>query len=588
MQFNHENELDAEFKRYLKIMRPYLGQLDDQNTIDVCEKWIQRLTNCSDSEKIARNKYIFYLCYQLARGQLEKPFIDSPPNDSLPGFSTPAFSIGSETSSELECLVVEPDEENTNIWMNSKVRSMSVTDYISRDRNRSYSMDSNELKKSVESLKRKHEHASNLQKNNMFSRRHSLSTNNSTIGLKNCYEQRTHNVIKKLRDIKKQNFLLNCELKAFRKEANNRITTECDDYSDFEQKIYRVDNSTSICFDCGENNVSYQNKMEELQESLHKMVQTIEKQQEIIKYFDGMKKNDIAQLTANHNFEIIKLKSKLGETNEMKAVDLHFTKSQVDELITKKETDFNEIIRKKDEIIEEKDKKILENEFKIKKLEETLLEQKNKIESLTGNNDNADDIKIRAQYLEKQLAKMEKARHKNSKMLQAKLVLLQREKHLSECSLQLQLVKQRAQISSELVDESQIELQTALNKLENKYKHIVGNVQIAAIKRRVQDQMTLEALLQTTITTKNENNAHQSKFHYDKSNNNQSFIPGNSKNTNKDVTDTYESEIASLFHNDHEEHTANNRSFESQSPKYCLKSEQLHDFFEKIVLPQKE
>lgn len=143
----------------------------------------------------------------------------------------------------------------------------------------------------------------------------------------------------------------------------------------------------------------------------------------------------------------------------------------------------------KDEIIKSKEMEIL----RLNKTIEELETQYNKVIPQKS-----------TQKLEKRIRKIEKSSNKYFKALENKLLNIQREKHSNECSLQIQLVKEKAQIVSEITDGNRTEMVKALEKLENKYKEIVAQVQATALQRRMRDQLALETLMKAICDIPNE------------------------------------------------------------------------------------
>lgn len=220
--------------------------------------------------------------------------------------------------------------------------------------------------------------------------------------------------------------------------------------------------------------------------------------------------------------------------------------------------EIEQIVSSKDSVIAEKDKLIYNKDLEISKLKQQVENQKNRLNNVLNSfiecpNEGigGENMKLKAQRLEKRLNKLEKIKDKNSKVYEIKLATLQREKHLDECSLQLQLIKQRAQVVNEVNHESQEEMCTALDRLETKYKEIVANVQATAIERRKQDQTALETILHAVCGDRN------------------TFV-------NNDITN-------SMFDN-----KPVNRSWENESSGYCLNRERLGELFERIYIPQRD
>lgn len=587
-----ENDLDTEFKRYLQIMRPYLEQLIDQDIISICNAWIQKLTNpCSD--KSLRNKYIFTLCYQLAKGELDRPFLIPPPKDELPYFSETESLVDEGSSTEVECLVIDPCDK-ANVWVNPKIQSSSDIDYLSREEDVTFGYES-----SNNLTKNKEEPLSKRVGNDLCNVLLTTSTckekKSTKVYHKQNYEDRTNNVILKLRELKKQNLLLNYELSALRDQSKyDKSLNTSDDLSDYETKIEKTcDISTNTLLN-NKNIDSLKRKIIELQESKTENVKLIINLQNTIHDIEELKRKEIYDLIASHKIELIKLKTNIYDeakkNYDEKLEELRcFYDSKISEQKEKFNKDIDEMTKKKNQEIQENELKISDKDAIIKQLENTVLELKNSLQSLTNKLSNlsqcdtsAETTKEQAQLLEKRLQRMEKSKNKTTKLLENKLVYLQREKQFSEYSLQLQLVKQRAHIIAEVVEEKENELKTALNKLETKYKDIVATVQAAAIKRRVRDQMVLETILQATYKETNSEP------------NRQSYKIQNSDTIDKAYNHNPKCDVPLNILHDKEEiisvNTTKNGSLdnESQCPKYYLNNDRLFEFYDKILAPQRD
>ncbi|KAJ8735989.1 hypothetical protein PYW08_006645 [Mythimna loreyi] len=572
--------LDLEFKRYLQLLRPYLGQLVDKNVIKICDAWIQRLSDCKDNEKALRNKYVFVLCYQLARGFLDLPFLNRPPAELQPLSDD---LVSTESSTEVEYLVVDSDEPRMKVIFDNNKLNTSETECLG--------ISSQGLDKITESVTSsdlntrpvtKDLHKPTRNQCNMFCYTcpeviHNLTENGDK------FECRANNLVMKLREIKMHNMLLQKELEALKEESQAQKKEEL-----IYECITKVDNATSAFIRSNESSVtlkSIKNQLQEVQDSRNTMIQTINSLQDQLDHANDLKQNEIEEINAKHKLELIKVRTaareEIKEVFEKKLEELRSTYedtiNKIQETATVKE---KELIKLKDEIIEEKEKLLEKKDAELVCLKIQNEDQRNNFHSMfskfmeRSNADlSGDSLRFKAQQLEKRLNKMEKSKMKTTKLYEAKLAQLQREQHLAECSLQLQLVRQRAQVVSEMAVESQSELNSSLEKLENKYKDIVANVQATAIQRRMQDQLALESIFQVACGMQEQK---------------QIPFPKSQRNQNQ----SYESEISAIMRGNKVENVNpnGNKSFgeDSVSRGFCLNGERMGELFERVYIPQRD
>lgn len=536
---NNGEKLDVEFKRYMQILAPYLSHLLDRDVLNICNAWIHRLSNVKEYEKCTRNKYAFVLCYQLARGILDDPFTKNPPEGPLQDISEVPDS---NSSTEIEYVVVDKEHGSSgSILFNSKRADSSVADFVSQ--NHEYD--------DVNSASSKDSRISGVPQTE--------ATHKQTIVCYTCpqlmqacardvldtsgdrYEFRANNLIKRLREIKKENMLLHNELLELKEESK----INDNDFIQINSKIDSMVNKNKLSFcannDCTiEKNTSFtknqnssvslkliKNQLLELQENKNNLLTTIANLQEQLDNFNEIKRLEIDDLIAKHKLEIVKIKATLrGESKDIFDDKLDELKDHYENLISKLKIDHDTEIevlkmdfdqklkekeKSKEEVIMEINKKLHDKNSEIIILKAQLEDQKKNFEmyfskfSGTKSYEDTNDIsKAKANELEKRMYKLEKSKIKCAKVYENKILYMQREKHLAECSLQLQLVRQRAQVVNEITEENQSELNTALEKLETKYKDIVAKVQSTAIQRRLQDQLALESILQAAFKPRND------------------------------------------------------------------------------------
>lgn len=589
MMDENSMSLDQEFKRYLQIMRPYLGQLADQDVIDICNSWIQRLSNCCEKEKPLRNKYVFVLCYQLAKGILDEPFLKTPSKEELPSISE---GFDSDSSTELEYLVIDEEETKTKVIYNNRKPIVSDTEYLSQDNE----FDSDKRVESSREFDSKNHMTSCDEKEILPSHQQTIlcytcpqiSTYTGE-GFDGEYEYRANNLIMKLREIKKQNVLLHNELMALKEESQTKAVDET-----VEERLIKVDNSTSVYkrTDSITTLTSLKTKLQEVQETNNSLTATVFHLQKQLDQFNDIKKHEIEEIEAKHKMELVKIKSALrGESKDMYEKKLEELKQYYEKTISDIQkhykAEIEKIKKEKEDIAHEMANVVTKKDAEIATLKSQLEDKNTNLHSILNkfleksNEDTSDSTKLKTQELEKRLNKMEKSKIKNARLYESKLAYLQREKHLAECSLQLQLVRQRAQVVNEIAEENQSELNTALEKLETRYKDIVANVQATAIQRRMQDQITLDAILQAAC-------GHQDVSCF--TNHNQfsgKTVTPNVRNQ-KDGNHSYESEVSGLQRN--KVGNVGSKSFGEDSVVngFCLDGERLNELFEKVYIPQRD
>ncbi|XP_075983358.1 uncharacterized protein LOC142981346 [Anticarsia gemmatalis] len=575
MDDNEVANLDLEFKRYLQLLRPYLGHLVDEDVIRICDAWIQRLSNCKDNEKVLRNKYVFVLCYQLARGVLDRPFLGTPPAKLLPL----SDDINSDDSStEIEYIVIDSEEPKTKVLFDNKKIPISETDYFSQDDDRVWSASANVSDRLVN----KEEVVSpRMRTVYCYQCPEIVQNDNRMVG--DDYEFRANNLVKKLREIKMQNMLLHKELIALKEESKS--THGIDGFT--EVYVTKVDNSTSPFIRSSSSSAtlkSLKNQLQDIQDSRNTLIQTINNLQDQLDHFNELKKNQIEEIEAKHKLALIKVRTDAREeTKSFYETKFEELKHTYDETIKKIQesasSEISTITESKNQLEFEKNRLLEAKEAEIERLKNQIEAQKTNIQSMlnrliekSSEDSSNEGLKFKNQLLEKRLNKLEKAKVKCAKIYEAKIALLQREKHLAECSVQLQLVRQRAQVVSELTDENQNELTASLEKLENKYKDIVANVQATAIQRRMQDQRALESLLQVACGIEEQNQSQYS---------NPVRIPNQ----------TYDTENTTLSRGNRVGNVVmGNKSFGEDSlvGGFCLNGERMGELFERVYIPQRD
>ncbi|CAG4953725.1 unnamed protein product [Colias eurytheme] len=586
MDENDISNLDIEFKRYLQILRPYLGQLLDQDVIEICNAWIKRLSNCNDDEKYYRNKYIFALCYQLAKGILEKPFLSPPSLSSL--CPLPEEIISDDSSTEVECLVIDSENPTTKVIYNNPKTPLTVPDEQICESDIHSNTTHNIIKQS-ECF-----YTEEINENKFTPYEQSLlcytcpkmyTDRNDSEDKNDKYQCRAANLIMKLRQIKEQNILLHNELIALKKESRSP-------QYESTSSIHKVDNATStnMSVQSSTNLNSLKEKLQELQNSRNALIDTIANLQEKLDYYDDTKKRELEDIEAKHKLDMINLKTAIREevsiSNKTQLEDLKRKYEESIAVITNNHArEIENITQSKDSIIVEKEKIIQSKDLEISHLKNNIEEIKRNqcsvINRLLDKPDISESSSSKTEELERRLNKMERARFKSAKAYEAKLAHLQRQKHVAECSLQLQLMKQRTQVINETTDENQIELTTALDKLEAKYKEIVANVQATAVQRRMQDQLALDSIIQAICgvrdTFANSQPASQ-------------LASKTMRSSNKNGNQSGDIELSTLFHGNKVGNVVVSKPYGEDSVvnEYCLDSEKLGELFDRVHIPQRD
>ncbi|XP_026487062.2 uncharacterized protein LOC113394077 [Vanessa tameamea] len=595
MDENHGQNLDSEYKRYMEIIRPYLGQLLDQDVIEICNAWIQRLSNCKENEKSLRNKYIFAMCYQLAKGILEEPFLKYPSADELSLLTDDANS--DETLSELEYQIIDLDNGHTQVLYDNENISLSTIEYSSG--NSEYKTDDNKNQELTDRHKSFNSMTYNIPEN-MYNQNiicYNCSNNvpdfNNNKITEKSYNIRTKNLIIKLREIKRQNVMLQNELTTLKEDLRTRNQVD-----NLSNDILKVNNATSTYAISQDSTTTLKCKLEEMVVSRNNLLEKIRNLQDILDNFNYIKQHEIEELEAKHKLQMIDTKASVQE--EMKACfenKLEDLKRQyertIKEIETRKNNEAEKIIMNKDEIIANKDKTIICQGVEIDQLKNCIKDLKkdqcylsSKYSSVPYDS-NTENFKEKVEDFEKRINKIQKSKAKLSRACEVKLTNLQRDKHLMECSLHLELVRQRAQVIQEISNDHQTELTETLNKLESNYKEIIANVQSTAVQRRMQDQMALESIIQAVCGVRNEGMYTNSA---------QATCPSQltnkaTRNQTRDCNRNCDIEMPTVYQgNKVGSIIVGGKSFgeESVVNDYCLDSEKLGELFEKLYIPQRD
>lgn len=591
MDENEEQILDSEYKRYLEIIRPYLGQLLDQDVIEICKAWIQRLSNCKQKEKVSRNKYIFSMCYQLARGILEEPFLQNPTAEEL----TPLQEVTNmddsvNESSEVEFLALDLDSTKTKVLFknHSELYETDQSKDCHGEQKSPVDCSNNSQPEETEETVMCFNYPIIFPK---------IPNYNDTYYNDNQYEYRANNLIMKLREIKMQNLMLHNELITLRENS----TLQQDHNEKSQDSIIKVDNSTSAYIRSQESTTNLnclKSKLQEVQDSRNSLIETIGNLQEKLDNFNEMKRHEIDDLLAQHRLEIIQVKASVREETkasyEKKIEELkQFHERFVKEIQSKHEKEI-ENLKSTTEATAEKDKTVQSMKTEINNLRNYIEGLKNNqflmfsnFLDRSNNNFSPKGKTQKVEELERRLNKMEKAKIKFAKAYELKLANMQKEKHLAECTLQLQLMKHRAQVLNETADEHQTELVTALDKLEGKYKDIVANVQATAVQRRIQDQMALESIIQTVCGVRNEDvHCHIAQATYTGQLSTKAV-----RNQARDGIQSCDSELPTIIRDNKVGSViVGNKAFADDSVLngYCLDSEKFSELFERVCVPQRD
>lgn len=86
-QEKNDEELDAEFIKILRLMKPYITCIMNNHFIELVRLWLEKLSDVNFPNKVLRNKYLVELGKQIEIGVFDDPFVDPPPTGMLPPFS---------------------------------------------------------------------------------------------------------------------------------------------------------------------------------------------------------------------------------------------------------------------------------------------------------------------------------------------------------------------------------------------------------------------------------------------------------------------------------------------------------------------
>ncbi|CAG4958605.1 unnamed protein product [Parnassius apollo] len=584
MDKEENTNLDVEYKRYLQILKPYLEQLLDQEDIQLCNAWIQRLSDCKAEEKIVRNKYLFMLCFQLAKGVLSEPFNDHPPSNELPVLLEEESS--EDSFSELDCPVRNSENNNTEIFSNN---SKSLADTAFQSNNSGITVCSSKVVTNLTEPNQEMQDIKALTENLLFSSNSTLANylclpeifkdlSNITDSEDDVYS-RVNKLVEKLREIKNQNAMLRNELQILKEGYK----IEKDISSGLQRDVLQIHCATnttiSVCNSDSQTNYvncNCKTMVAELKEKLDN--------------FNELKILEIEKLKYEHESDVLRAKTSIREEiqNHYER-KLHNIKEEyelkIKETSNKHEAEIRQLKTIHDEILIEKENAIALKNKEIANLRADLEEIKahNSIlrNSFVKNSTDftSETFKEKAQELERRLYKTEKSKSKHAKVYQIQIASIQREKNLLESTLHLQLLKQRTELITELTEENQKELTNTMEKLEEKYKEIVANVQAAAIQRRMQDQKALETIIQTlyrnrlsrsaTYTAGEKFNSKPIKIQNDKRDEFHLF-----KCCNRETFDDKNVQVANLE--------------DSLLTGFCLDEAKLEELFERVHIPQRD
>ncbi|XP_013149670.1 PREDICTED: nucleoporin nup211-like [Papilio polytes] len=483
--------LDVEYNRYLQILQPYIEQLLDLEDIELCNAWIRRLSDYKEDEKTLRNKYLFTLCCQLAKGILKHPFCSFPPPNELPVLDEASDDSLSEGGSNF---TLGFHNSNGEILVGSTTLSKTIL----QPKDSELTAASHSIQKNIDNIdNKKEEDELKLLTDSLVGSSNSTVTNlcypeilkdlSKFVNSEDNVYLRVNNLIDKLRQIKKQNTLLLKELQVLKEESisrqnilqihcatNTSISIKANESTDVDSKgnlsTYDVEcqnDLSKLCkqqsFDIEELKKQHEIELNSIKTAAQQEVQDVyEKNIQTIKQDYEMK---IKEMKTKHENEINKLRASL--------IDVNFEKENIVALKN------HELINLRAELDEAKaNNSVLRSGF-VK----------------ACNDFNSETVKEKALEFEKRLYKIEKSKNKHVKAYQMQLASLQRDKCLLDSSLHLQLLKQRTELLTEFTEENQKEILATVEKLEGKYKEMVANVQASAIQRRIQDQIALETVV---------------------------------------------------------------------------------------------
>lgn len=484
--------LDVEFNQYLQILRPYLEQLLNEEDIKICNAWIHKLSDCGRLEKSLRNKYIFTLCFQLAKGVLSTPFNNYPPNNLTFEVVSSNDSF-SDPDTQITYFIKGNDKNYCHNKLSSKTSCRPINSEITMCSSKT---EINNEMDDIKTFTRGLLSPSNSITNCLYGPE---ILNDFNANFENNVYLRVNNLVNKLRDIRKQNTMLNEELQLLKEESKLKRNSDISSQTSMLQihcatntdKFNHNESLDQQC-SCKANLIELEESFLRLNESKRIEFEELKRKHEneimnaktsIKTEIENVYEKQIRELTGEYDSKIKALEE--STETKIKELTIHLNKMTMEKAT--KEKEINNLRSELDEI--KAQNYILRNQL------------------TTANGDiNLESIKEKAFQLERRLYKTEKSKNKRIRAYQVQLTCLEREKNFLASSMHLQLLKQRSEQVSDLTDQYQKELITGFDKLEEKYKEIVANVQAAAIQRRIRDQMVLDEIIKEVYDNDNELN----------------------------------------------------------------------------------
>ncbi|GBP81292.1 hypothetical protein EVAR_59684_1 [Eumeta japonica] len=509
------NKLNSvgEYERNLLSVRSYIKELVDYHDVDICQSWIEKLTSCAEDEINLHNEYMNALRYQLSNGILKDPFLELPPKGKLSpypdndesdycnnGVSDPELlrtesnCDGHEIDNEeLSCNLIEKKETELNFD--------SLPEMISTK---------------AETIILGSDCASSCASQVSESLVENINTYTKPLNNKGQYyvddnlDKRANDLIMKLREMKRQNSLLNKELLAMRAEMGHVQICQRKGAYKYDFHLSEEDDARNISdfYDNSNNVLAYFNeKIAEMENFSYFLLDSLDSFEEKLRQIDDEEKYNIKKMISKYKIEVEKIKiSVRNELKESFEKDIKELKQMYDNKI--KQTELNilqreqETITAKNKIIKEKDELLTMKDIAIGKLEVIVEEQRsnlkttiNRLSDKANSECNTDSLQNKVYRLERQLVKADRSKKKYIHLYESRIARLEREKHYLMYNFQLQLIRQKTYQASDTATETHSKLNAVFSKLESKYREVVTNMQATAIKRRMQDQLALESIL---------------------------------------------------------------------------------------------
>ncbi|KAF5295219.1 hypothetical protein FQR65_LT10503 [Abscondita terminalis] len=468
-EYHLNKKLDAEFRRILRIIKPYIPCIMNNEYLTSYRLWLEKLSSASPAEKEERNRYIMELCYQIQDGILEYPFLQLPQDGPLPPFSPKSSntkqasytspSLAKNTYDEFPQQHVNHDEgADDGSWYDITDTSASTVTKLGSDEFKQKGPLHENTQELYESkIAELMNIINDLQKQNMKLNESMITYEQAITMRNNTAENSIHNLVgevhslknrlQELRDIK-------AALKNSQTVATNQwqttisaLTGELDSVQQqnklLKNEIVTLEKKiTDICNQQQNDNTMYRQKLNALQE----------------KEMEVLKQNHYQQIRDLEN----KFNIKLGEV-----------KAEYDRKMMEVQSSYEKIIHEKNQEIRR-----LENliEVQCKRMHDEVTTIRTEIEESRDSHQNESNSE-KIVYLQRCISKMDKLFRKSEKNYLKQIAKLKTEIEMKDTVIHIQLSSQRAELIANTNAERQIELDSTIEKLEERYRKLLEGQQ---------------------------------------------------------------------------------------------------------------